>query len=73
MPNSPKAWKECSKRERELGRMSEEDLNPFRKSIETERSPSRSEEGNENHAQRDERGSEREETRARKRGHTEIV
>jgi hypothetical protein len=46
--------------------MSEEDLNPFRTSIKTVRSPSRSEEGNENHAQRDERGSEREERRARK-------
>jgi hypothetical protein len=32
MPKSPKARKESSKREREEGRMSEEGLNPFRKS-----------------------------------------
>ncbi|KAH0816890.1 hypothetical protein GEV33_005901 [Tenebrio molitor] len=44
MPKSPKARKESSKREREEGRMSEEGLNPFRKSSRTERSPSRSEE-----------------------------
>jgi hypothetical protein len=35
-----------SKREREEGRMSEEGLNPVRKSSRTERSPRRSEEGN---------------------------
>jgi hypothetical protein len=46
MPKSPKARKESSKREREEGRMSEEGLNPFRKSSRTERSPSRSEERN---------------------------
>jgi hypothetical protein len=46
MPKSPKARKESSKREREEGRMSEEGLNPFRKSSRTKRSPSRSEEGN---------------------------
>jgi hypothetical protein len=39
MPQSPKARKESSKREREEGRMSEEGLNPFRKSSRTERSP----------------------------------
>ncbi|KAH0811554.1 hypothetical protein GEV33_011236 [Tenebrio molitor] len=44
MPKSPKARKESSKREREEGRMSEEGLNPFRKSSRTERSPSRGEE-----------------------------
>jgi hypothetical protein len=44
MPKSPKA--RSSKREREEGRMSEEGLNPFKKSSRTERSPSRSEEGN---------------------------
>jgi hypothetical protein len=38
MPKSPKARKESSKREREEGRMSEEGLNPFRKSSRTERS-----------------------------------
>jgi hypothetical protein len=43
MPKSPKA---SSKREREEGRMSEEGLNPFRKSSRTERSPSRGEERN---------------------------
>jgi hypothetical protein len=41
-----KARKESSKREREEGRMSEEGLNPFRKSSRTKRSPSRREEGN---------------------------
>ncbi|KAH0814792.1 hypothetical protein GEV33_007999 [Tenebrio molitor] len=46
MPKSPKARKESSKREREEGRMSEEGLNPFRKSSRTERSPSRGEERN---------------------------
>jgi predicted phage gp36 major capsid-like protein len=46
MPKSPKARKESSKREREEGRVSEESLNPFRKSTRTERSPSRSEEEN---------------------------
>jgi hypothetical protein len=46
MPKSPKARKESSKREREEGRMSEEGLNPFRKSSRTERSPSRGEEIN---------------------------
>ncbi|KAJ3637591.1 hypothetical protein MTP99_001036 [Tenebrio molitor] len=46
MPKSPKARKENSKREREEGRMSEEGLNPFRKSSRTERSPSRGEERN---------------------------
>jgi hypothetical protein len=64
------------------GRMSKEGLNPFRKSTRTERSPSRSEEENLtkkiekemiNHPQRDERGSEREEGRAKKRGHADIV
>jgi hypothetical protein len=48
MPKSPKARKESSKREREEGRMSEEGLNPFRKSSRTERSPSRAEERNQN-------------------------
>ncbi|KAH0809335.1 hypothetical protein GEV33_013456 [Tenebrio molitor] len=43
MPKWPKA---SSKREREEGRMSEEGLNPFRKSSRTERSPSRGEERN---------------------------
>jgi flagellar motility protein MotE (MotC chaperone) len=43
MPKSPKA---SSKREREEGRMSEEGLNPFRKSSRTERSPSGGEERN---------------------------
>jgi hypothetical protein len=47
MPKSPKARKESSKREREEGRMSEEGLNPFRKSSRTERSPSRGEESKE--------------------------
>jgi hypothetical protein len=64
MPKSPKARKESSKREREEGRMSEEGLNPFRKSSRTERSPSRGEERNQskeiekkrNSAQRDKRG-----------------
>jgi hypothetical protein len=46
MPKSPKARKESNKREREEGRMSEEGLNPLRKSSRTERFPSRSEEGN---------------------------
>jgi hypothetical protein len=46
MPKSSKARKESSKREREEGRMSEEGLNPFRKSSRTERSPSRGEERN---------------------------
>jgi hypothetical protein len=46
MPKSPKARKESSKREREEGRMSEEGLNPFKKSSRTERSPSKREEGN---------------------------
>jgi hypothetical protein len=46
MPKSPKARKESSKREREEGRMSEEGLNPFRKSSRIERSPSRGEERN---------------------------
>jgi hypothetical protein len=46
MPKSPKARKESSKREREEARMSEEGLNPFRKSSRTERSPSRGEERN---------------------------
>jgi hypothetical protein len=46
MPKSPKARKESSNREREEGRMSEEGLNPFRKSSRTERSPSRGEERN---------------------------
>jgi hypothetical protein len=46
MSKLPKARKESSKREREEGRMLEEDLNPFRKSSRSERSPSRSEEGN---------------------------
>ncbi|KAH0815998.1 hypothetical protein GEV33_006793 [Tenebrio molitor] len=46
MSKSPKARKESSKREREEGRMSEEGLNPFRKSSRTERSPSRGEERN---------------------------
>ncbi|KAJ3637827.1 hypothetical protein MTP99_001253 [Tenebrio molitor] len=46
MPKSPKARKESSKREREDGRMSEEGLNPFRKSSRTERSTSRGEERN---------------------------
>jgi hypothetical protein len=36
MPKSPKARNESSKREREEGRMSEEGLNPFRKSSRTE-------------------------------------
>jgi hypothetical protein len=45
--NRRKQEKKSSKREREEGRMSEEGLNPFRKSFRTERSPSRSEEGNE--------------------------
>ncbi|KAJ3622273.1 hypothetical protein MTP99_002792 [Tenebrio molitor] len=44
MPKSPKARKESSNREREEARMSEEGLNPFRKSSRTERSPSRGEE-----------------------------
>jgi hypothetical protein len=46
MPKSPKARKESSKREREEGRMSEEGLNPLRKSSRTDRSPSRGEERN---------------------------
>jgi hypothetical protein len=46
MLKSPKARKESSKREREECRMSEEGLNPFKKSSRAERSPSRSEEGN---------------------------
>ncbi|KAJ3616255.1 hypothetical protein MTP99_004853 [Tenebrio molitor] len=46
MPKSLKARKESSKKEREEGRVSEESLNPFRKSTRTERSPSRSEEEN---------------------------
>jgi hypothetical protein len=46
MPKLPKARKENSKREREEGRMSEEGLNPFRKSSRTEKSLSRGEERN---------------------------
>jgi hypothetical protein len=81
MSKSPKAKKESSKREREEGRMSEEGLNPFRKSSRTERFPSRSEEGNQSKevekkiesTKKGISGSEREEGRARKGGHAEIV